>query len=103
MLIVGQGNEHPWLFSRSLVTRQVNWINPVHIDGQRQLTAKVRYRQPDQTCTVEALDDGYRVTFDQPQRAVTLGQSIVFYDGDVCLGGGIIESCTPWDTEIKRP
>ncbi|MBS7326064.1 MAG: tRNA 2-thiouridine(34) synthase MnmA [Thiopseudomonas sp.] len=103
VLIVGQGNEHPWLFSRSLHTRQVNWINPVDLSQPRLLKAKVRYRQPDQSCRVTALNDGYRVEFDQPQRAVTLGQSIVFYEGDVCLGGGIIESCAPWDEGIQRP
>ena len=104
VLIVGQGNEHPWLFSRSLVCRQVNWINPLDVAALDNLTAKVRYRQPDQPCRIEVLDeDEYRVTFDQPQRAVTLGQSIVFYAGDVCLGGGIIESCQPWDEGIERP
>ena len=103
VLIVGQGNEHPWLFSRSLVTRQVNWINPVDAGKFDRLSAKVRYRQPDQACRLQQLDDGYLVTFEQPQRAVTLGQSIVFYDGDVCLGGGIIESCQPWDEGIERP
>lgn len=103
VLIVGQGNEHPWLFSRSLVARQINWINPLEISKPRRLSAKVRYRQPDQSCTLQPLADGYQVVFDQPQRAVTLGQSIVFYDGDVCLGGGIIESCQPWDEGIQRP
>ncbi len=103
VLIVGQGNAHPWLFSRSLVCRQVNWINPVAVQALDRLTAKVRYRQPDQACRIEVLDDGYQVTFAEPQRAVTLGQSIVFYDGDVCLGGGIIESCQPWDEGINRP
>jgi Predicted tRNA(5-methylaminomethyl-2-thiouridylate) methyltransferase, contains the PP-loop ATPase domain len=53
--------------------------------------AKTRYRQPDQSCLLEATEEGYRVTFDEPQRAVTPGQSVVFYQGDVCLGGGVIE------------
>lgn len=103
VLIVGQGNQHPWLFSRTLLTREVNWINPVDLDALDNLTAKVRYRQKDQACTVQHTDDGYLVTFEQPQRAVTLGQSIVFYTGDVCLGGGVIEACTPWDESIQRP
>jgi tRNA-specific 2-thiouridylase len=51
----------------------------------------VRYRQPDQPCTVTAAGDGYRVDFEQPQRAVTPGQSVVFYQGERCLGGGVIE------------
>ena len=54
--------------------------------------AKVRYRQADQACTVTACGQGYRVDFDQPQRAVTPGQSVVFYAGERCLGGGVIES-----------
>lgn len=103
VLIVGQGNKHPWLFSRRLLTRQVNWINPVDTTTLDGLTAKVRYRQPDQACQIEQCEDGYWVTFAQPQRAVTLGQSIVFYDGEICLGGGVIEACTPWDEEIVRP
>jgi tRNA-specific 2-thiouridylase len=54
-------------------------------------SAKVRYRQPDQACTVYKLDGAYRVDFDRPQRAVTPGQSVVFYQNDRCLGGGVIE------------
>ncbi len=103
VLIVGQGNEHPWLFSRTLLTREVNWINPIDLQTLDTLSAKVRYRQSDQACSIEHTEDGYLVTFEQPQRAVTLGQSIVFYNGDVCLGGGVIEACSPWDESIQRP
>ena len=54
--------------------------------------AKTRYRQPDQACTVfDAGEGAVRVEFDEPQRAVTPGQSVVFYDGSICLGGGVIE------------
>ena len=53
--------------------------------------AKTRYRQPDQACTVQAADNGFRVDFDTPQRAITPGQSAVLYQDDLCLGGGIIE------------
>ncbi|NNG14126.1 MAG: tRNA 2-thiouridine(34) synthase MnmA, partial [Gammaproteobacteria bacterium] len=52
--------------------------------------AKTRYRQPDQACSVEKHNDGLRVVFDEPQRAITPGQSVVFYSDDICLGGGII-------------
>lgn len=90
-LIVVQGADHPALFKQSLTTSHIHWINhpptlPV------KLTAKTRYRQADQSCTIHPLDKGiYRVDFDLPQRAITPGQSIVFYQDDICLGGGIIK------------
>jgi tRNA-uridine 2-sulfurtransferase len=54
--------------------------------------AKTRYRQADAPCTLSAMQDGFRLDFEQPQWAVTPGQSAVLYDGDVCLGGGVIAS-----------
>jgi tRNA-specific 2-thiouridylase len=54
-------------------------------------SAKVRYRQADQACTVSKVRDGYEVRFATPQRAITPGQSLVLYDGEACLGGGVIE------------
>src|SRR5690606_16305594 len=95
VLIVGQG-EHPWLFSRALFASEVYWVNPIELSEPRRLAAKVRYRQQDQSCTLERSENGYRVVFDEPQRAVTPGQSVVFYDGEVCLGGGVIEQAEPW-------
>jgi len=100
VLIVGQGNDHPRLFSKALGVSQIYWVNPVQLDAPRRLTAKVRYRQTDQACTLEALAEGYRVDFERPQRAVTPGQSVVFYDGEICLGGGVIEYAEPWTAEI---
>ncbi|MEH6566736.1 MAG: tRNA 2-thiouridine(34) synthase MnmA [Halopseudomonas sp.] len=96
VLIVGQGNEHPWLFSRALTCSNIYWVNqPEVLAGPLRLTAKVRYRQPDQACALEPVSGGYRIVFDEPQRAVTPGQSVVLYQGDVCLGGGVIENAEP--------
>ncbi|MEK3882733.1 tRNA 2-thiouridine(34) synthase MnmA [Paenibacillus sp. PL2-23] len=90
ILYVVQGEGHPSLYSESLVATGLNWIVPV--PGTVKCTAKFRYRQPDQGVTVTMNDDGGAlVVFDQPQKAVTPGQAVVFYDGDVCLGGGTID------------
>jgi tRNA-specific 2-thiouridylase len=96
VLVVGQGNDHPRLFSRALLCSHIYWVNPVELQEPRQLSAKVRYRQSDQACTLEKTPEGYRALFSEPQRAVTPGQSVVFYAGEVCLGGGVIESAEPW-------
>ncbi|MFO7551743.1 MAG: tRNA 2-thiouridine(34) synthase MnmA [Haliea sp.] len=91
VLLVAQGNNHPALFSSTLQAGQLCWIAGASPALPLRCTAKVRYRQADQECTVTAAEDGCRVAFDVPQRAVTPGQSVVFYSGERCLGGGIIE------------
>jgi len=94
ILYVVQGDKHPSLYSVGLQATDVNWITPSLVkEGVTfRCTAKFRYRQPDQGVTVTPLPGGeVRVEFDEPQRAVTPGQSVVFYDGEVCLGGGIID------------
>jgi tRNA-specific 2-thiouridylase len=95
VLVVGQGNEHPWLYARSLTVNTIYWVNPVDLAQPRYIKAKVRYRQQDQACRLEKTESGYRAVFDSPQRAVTPGQSVVFYDGEICLGGGVIEDAEP--------
>ena len=97
-LLVVQGKQHPLLFKPVLTCQQVMWIDgkgPDMSAAPVKLQAKIRYRQADQGCEItiigEAGENAYQVVFDEPQRAVTPGQSIVFYDGDVCLGGGIID------------
>ncbi|MFY9180125.1 MAG: aminomethyltransferase beta-barrel domain-containing protein, partial [Venatoribacter sp.] len=72
-------------------TNQVFWVNE-EPTLPLNCTAKVRYRQADQACRIEPCAEGYKVTFTEPQRAVTPGQSVVFYVGERCLGGGVIET-----------
>jgi len=94
VLVVAQGNDHPALFSRGLIAGQVSWINRKAPVLPLACTAKIRYRQQDQVCEVSAIadqDGKVQVLFESAQRAVTPGQVIVFYQGEVCLGGGVIE------------
>ena len=93
VLIVGQGHYHPLMLHNSLIASQLDWCSDKPLTKPLRCAAKTRYRQPDQECLVTPLDDGrYQVVFDEQQRAITPGQSVVFYSGEVCLGGGIIES-----------
>jgi len=92
-LVVAQGNDHPALFKPALEASDLHWISghaptlPLHCH------ARIRYRQSDQACEITTLrDNRVQVRFSEPQRAVTPGQAIVFYAGDLCLGGGTI--CT---------
>ncbi len=91
VLLVAQGNTHPALFKTSLYTSAVHWVAGEPPTLPLSCKAKTRYRQPDQQCTLMAAEQGYRVEFTEPQRAITPGQSVVFYTEDRCLGGGIIE------------
>jgi len=89
-LYVVQG-DHPWLHSQKLTAEQLTWVSGQAPDFPCRAAAKTRYRQPDQDCVIDLDDNGdVIVTFDQSQRAVTPGQSVVFYQEDNCLGGGII-------------
>ncbi|MCX7124747.1 MAG: tRNA 2-thiouridine(34) synthase MnmA [Gammaproteobacteria bacterium] len=89
-LIVGQGHNHPLLFSPQLTCEKLQWVSDI-APNFKKCTAKIRYRQTDQPCTLIQIDaDIWQVDFDEPQRAITPGQSVVFYDGEICLGGGII-------------
>ncbi len=92
VLIVGQGQENPLLFHQSLVAANLHWIAEEPPAFPAQLMAKTRYRQMDQACKVSPLPEqmSYLVEFTEPQRAMTPGQSVVFYEGEKCLGGGVI-------------
>lgn len=115
VLVVVQGENHPLLFKSKLVAEEIHWINPnlpaanasasneTKVSNENKIklfneaqsfecTAKIRYRQVDQACIVRITsDNAVEVVFPQAQRAVTPGQSIVFYQGERCLGGGIIQ------------
>jgi tRNA-specific 2-thiouridylase len=92
VLIVAEGADHPRLYSTSLLATDVNWVSNRPLPAEFTCTAKFRYRQPDQGVTVRLLDaDRVEVVFDQPQKAVTPGQAVVFYQGEECLGGGTID------------
>lgn len=94
VVIIAQGADHPSLYTPSLIATEASWIaeHPPHPLPYR-CHAKIRYRQADQACTITHIANSrVHVTFDTPQRAVTPRQSIVFYQGDICLGGAIIEN-----------
>ncbi len=92
VLLVAQGNNHPALFKSMLYANDIFWISGQKPDLPLRCTAKIRYRQTDQDCWLEEQPSGFRVRFDNPQRAITPGQSVVFYQSERCLGGGVIES-----------
>jgi len=92
ILLVAQGHNHPQLFKKQLIAKDLHWIAETIPELPLKCTAKTRYRQPDQSCTITKLDkDSVEVSFQKPQRAITPGQSVVFYQDDICLGGGIIQ------------
>jgi tRNA-uridine 2-sulfurtransferase len=88
--VVVSSNYHPALFKQKLKADQLNWFNKPN--APHVCTARIRYRQDLQDCTIDSIEnDWVTVTFKEPQRAVTPGQSIVFYDNEEMIGGGIIE------------
>ncbi len=93
ILIIGQGHDHPLMLHNTLEATQLDWCSNQALTETIHCTAKTRYRQADQACQVIPLEeDKIKVIFTEQQRAITPGQSVVFYQGDCCLGGGIIES-----------
>ena len=106
-LIVVQGHEHPLLYERLRSSRpSVHWIGPPPDAWQRReplrCTAKIRYRQPDQACTVVRTGAAaLEVHFDEPQRTPTPGQFVVLYDGDRCLGGATIDAAATASTALR--
>ena len=89
-LVVVQGHDHPALLSPALLATDASWVAG-EAPRPGRYGARTRYRQADAGCTVQWREGALEVTFDQPQWAVTPGQSVVLYDGQVCLGGAVIE------------
>ncbi len=90
VLYVGQGHDHPWLLSPRLTVDHIHWIAGTPPAYPITCWAKTRYRQSCQDCIIEPVDNQFQVTFTSPQRAITPGQSVVFYQDHVCLGGAVI-------------
>ena len=92
-LWVVQGHDHPWLLSHRLKAQDCSWVSG-QAPAPGPMAAKTRYRQADAACTVLSADAQHcNLSFAQAQWAVTPGQSAVLYQGEVCLGGGVIEGC----------
>lgn len=92
VLIAVQGHDHPLLLRPSLISNETTWISGSAIASSFHCQAKVRYRSEAVPCFVESIQENqYHVTFEEPQWAITSGQSVVFYDNEICLGGGIID------------
>jgi len=89
-LVVVQGHEHPLLHRRNVEAIDMHWISGQAPALPQRVGGKTRYRMPDASCTLTRADNGWVAAFDAPQWAPTPGQYLVVYDGDVCLGGGVI-------------
>lgn len=91
-LYVVQGEDHPALFAKGLWAEEFNLLSDIDEAKPVICQAKIRYRHPGSACLLQKTDQGWRVDFEEPQRAITPRQSVVFYQNDVCLGGAIIRT-----------
>lgn len=102
VLLVGQGYDNDALYSDAIIATNVSWVSDKEKPAQFSCTAKFRYRQPDHGVTVTLLGNNTaRVEFDEPIRAVTPGQAVVFYNGEECLGGGTIDQIFKDNKRLK--
>jgi tRNA-specific 2-thiouridylase len=104
VVYVDQGHDSPWLQSSRLWSEPAHWIAGNAPARRFACTAQVRYRQHDEPCEVQVLDDGgLAVRFARDQRAVTPGQSLVMYDGDTCIGGAVIAATdAPLESRLRE-
>jgi len=92
VVFVEQGADHPALYRSQLVAAELSWVSGATPQCPFVCRSKIRYRQEDQPCVIAKIENGQAwVDFPVPQRAITPGQSIVFYEGSICLGGGVIQ------------
>lgn len=102
ILYVGQGFHHDALYSDGLMASEANWTSGKAPEAPFECTAKFRYRQDDSRVTVYPAENGnWKVEFHEPERAITPGQAVVFYDGEVCLGGATIDTVLKEDTALN--
>lgn len=93
VVVLAQGEEHPALFGKSLIAKNLSFISGAPGNFPFYCSTKIRYRQKDEPAIIRSIEnDRAYIDFERPQRAITPGQSIVFYKNSICLGGGIIES-----------
>jgi tRNA-specific 2-thiouridylase len=100
IVYVARGERHTALYCDELFAEEISWVAgsaPEELLRGEKLKcrAKARYRQSDQACTISLAGARLRVEFDEPQRAVTPGQAVVLYQGEICLGGATIQECGP--------
>lgn len=102
ILYVAQGDENEFLNSTKAIIKMINWTKETKPVGEMKVGVKFRYRQEDKGCILRFIDhDTVELIYDEPYKAVTPGQAAVFYDGENCLGGGIIDSIYYGDKEMK--
>ncbi|GEO68569.1 tRNA 2-thiouridine(34) synthase MnmA [Levilactobacillus acidifarinae] len=103
ILYVGKGYHNPHLYATHLAASDIHWVNTIDRGQDFHCTAKFRYRQQDTGVTVHLSDDGQQVTveFDDPARAITPGQAVVFYDGNECLGSAIIDAAYNEERQLQ--
>ena len=101
-VFVVEGENHPALYSNTLFALEIDWIMDKK-EFPLRCTAKIRYRQKDQACIIYKEKNGVKVIFDQPQRAISVGQSIVIYENDLCLGGAVISDIglTEYEKQLR--